>query len=631
MQVSMSKRWRTFAIGAIVVMLSAAGTRLLGRIRFFELLNLKALDVQFVLRGARPVSNIELIVADQKALDTFPELQLFWHPYYVEAIRAAGEAGARVVGFDSAFGVPVTKYEPEFDGMLSDAVYSSPVPVVIGFVNALNNNKASLPVPVNMVASAFGLAGFSNLTTDPDDFIRRQELMEAPKSGETTAASFALRIVEKYLGSDAQLDKVELNKIRNAVQPLAANGPFAMTLGGHPVPIDADRSIYINYSGPPDTFPRVSLADVVAAARAGRKDLLRTWLGGKIVLIGADTVDDRDRHATPFYTVHSGPQWLTAGVEIHANTIRTLLDRDYLLDAPVWARWSSLLATSAATVAVVSAATPQLVAVWMVLEALLILALTQILFRAGLMLSVSEALVAASISLIAAIILRYSSAERRGNLFRRAVSLFVGKRVAASLDDTETIGLSGTREILTILFTDIRGFTAFTERISEEQGPEIVVKLLNEYMAAMVGIIIHHHGHVNKFIGDGILAVFSDSDEGALPGDHPSRAVQCAIEMVTAPSRFETGAGIHTGVAVVGNVGSADKMEYTVLGDTVNLASRLESLNKEHKTRLLMSEATEKLLGGGVETLQLGSIAIRGKAVPINLYTVTALMPVVKA
>jgi adenylate cyclase len=158
----------------------------------------------------------------------------------------------------------------------------------------------------------------------------------------------------------------------------------------------------------------------------------------------------------------------------------------------------------------------------------------------------------------------------------------------------------------------------------------VVVQLLNEYMAQMVSIIIRHRGHVNKFIGDGILAVFSDTDEGASPYDHPMRAVQCATEIVTAPSRFDTGAGIHTGVAVVGNVGSADKMEYTVLGDTVNLASRLESLNKEHKTKLLMSEATEKLLGESVETHRLGSIAIRGKAVPINLYTLVALMPVEK-
>jgi adenylate cyclase len=87
-------------------------------------------------------------------------------------------------------------------------------------------------------------------------------------------------------------------------------------------------------------------------------------------------------------------------------------------------------------------------------------------------------------------------------------------------------------------------------------------------------------------------------------------------------SRFKTGAGIHTGLAVVGNVGSTDKMEYTVLGDTVNLASRLESLNKEHKTSLLMSEATYNMLDGRVEAVLLGSVPVRGKAVPINLYTV---------
>jgi len=620
----MSKRWRTFAISAIVVMVSAVGTRLLSRIRFFELLNLKALDAQFVLRGKRPVSNLELIVIDEKALGTFPDLLMFWHPYYAGAIRAAGEAGARVIGLDVAFAVPVAKWEPDHDRVMSEAVSSSPVPVICGYVPPLNNNQDKLPVPVNMLASALGLSGFSNLTTDTDDFVRRQELMEAPVAGEMPAHSFALRVAEKYLGAD-----VELDNVGNAKQPLAANGQLQMTLAGRPVPIAAARSILINYAGPPGTFPRVSLADVIAASSAGRKDLLRTWFGGKIVLIGKDSVDDR--HATPFYTVFSGLDYLTAGVEIHANTICTLLDRDYLFEAPGWAGWSSMLAAAAATVAIVSSATPQMLAVWMVLETFVILGVTQMVFRAGLILSVSEALVAASISLTAAIILRYSSAERRGNLFRRAVSLFVGKQLAASLDDAQTIGLSGTRETLTILFTDIRGFTAFTERVSEEQGPEVVVQLLNEYMAQMVGIIIRHHGNVNKFIGDGILAVFSDSDEGAAPGDHPARAVQCATEMVTAPSRFETGAGVHTGVAVVGNVGSADKMEYTVLGDTVNLASRLESLNKEHKTRLLMTEATERLLGGGVETLRLGSIAIRGKTVPINLYTVAALMPVAKA
>jgi class 3 adenylate cyclase len=121
--------------------------------------------------------------------------------------------------------------------------------------------------------------------------------------------------------------------------------------------------------------------------------------------------------------------------------------------------------------------------------------------------------------------------------------------------------------------------------------------------------------------------VFSDDDPGSTPGDHALRCVQCATEMVTLPSRFATGSGMHTGPVVVGNVGSSDKMEFTVLGDTVNLASRLESLNKEHHTKLLMTGTTQARLNGHVETSALGSVPVRGKSVPVSLYTVTSLMP----
>ena len=258
-----------------------------------------------------------------------------------------------------------------------------------------------------------------------------------------------------------------------------------------------------------------------------------------------------------------------------------------------------------------------------------ILLSTHMLFRWGLILSTSEMLLAMLICLVVSVIYRFATAEKRGNLFHRAVSLFVGKQLATSLEETEDIALTGKRLNVTILFTDIRGFTSFTERVCEEQGPEAVVKILNEYMARMVAIILKYHGHVNKFTGDGILAVFSDDDEAALPGDHALRTVRCATEIVTLPSQFQTGSGIHTGLVVVGNVGSVDKMEYTVLGDTVNLAARLESLNKEYHTKLLMSGATQSMLGNQVETVLLGEAPVRGKALPIRLYTVASL--VVKA
>lgn len=614
MQITMKRRWRHWAICALIATGSTAGALTLSKFRFFQLLNLKALDAHFVLRGRQPTSHVVLIVADQKALDTFPELRMFWHPYYAAAIRAAGQAGAKVIGLDLAFGVPVEKWEPDFDRMLGEAVSASPVPVICGYVSSLNINQEQRPVPINMLAASLGLSGFVNLTMDPDDFVRSQELIEAAPpnaTGAPLARSLAFRVVEKYLGAEAEFQDGRLG------------------VAGRPVPISPERSIYINYAGPPDTFPRISLADVVGAARSGNMDQLRARLNGNIVLIGSDTVDDR--YATPFYTLFSGPRWTTAGVEIHANTIRTLLDRNYLLRVPEWARIAAALAVTGATIGIATSFATGTAVVWLLLEGVAILALTHLLFRAGLILSTSEMLSASTICLIASVAYRFSTAEKRGNLFRRAVSLFVGKELATSLENTQTIRLSGTRKIVTILFTDIRGFTAFTERVSEEQGPEVVVQLLNEYMATMVSIILKHHGHVNKFIGDGILAVFSDDDEAALVCDHSIRAVLCATEMVAAPSKFETGAGLHTGVVVVGNVGSADKMEYTVLGDAVNLASRIESLNKEHHTRLLMSETTQRLVQDAVPTMHLGTTAVRGKAAPIHLYTVASLMAAPKA
>jgi adenylate cyclase len=270
---------------------------------------------------------------------------------------------------------------------------------------------------------------------------------------------------------------------------------------------------------------------------------------------------------------------------------------------------------------------PSLAGTWMLVEALAIAVLTFMLFLGGWILSTSEILLAMIFSAVGAGIYRFLTTQQRGALFRKAVALFVGGQVATSLDEADEIALSGRRLQVTILFTDIRGFTAFTEKVCDEQGPEVVVKLLNEYMAMMVALIVAHSGHVNKFIGDGILAVFCDEDKGAVPGDHARRAVRCATRMVTAPSQFKTGAGIHTGLTVVGNIGSAEKMEFTVLGDTVNLASRLESLNKEQHTCLIMSDATQRELGGEVETVQLGAVPVRGKAAPILLYTVASLVP----
>jgi len=538
---------------------------------------------------------------------------LFWRPYYAEAIRAAAGAGAKVLILDVAFAIPVAKWEPENDSTLAAAyAEASPkMPVVSGFIATTADQKdPAFAVPVNMLAAALGTYAMANLTVDSDDFVRRQELIEAPKAAnapESLTRSMALRGAEEFLGVNAS--------VRDG----------HVYLGTREIPTDDQRTMAINFAGPADTFPKVSLYDFVTAARAGDKAQLEKWVKGKAVLLGPDVATD-DRHATPFFTAFGlTNKWMTPGVEIHANTLRTLLTGDFLQPVPEGARIAALIAVAGGTVAVAAIFAASQTTVWSLAVLAIALIFTHVIFRAGWLLSSADMMMVWVFSLIGGVVYRFATAEKKSSFFKSAVALFVGKDVAKSLDRSGKIGLTGTRRMVTILFSDIRGFTAFCE----SKDPEVVVNLLNVYMATMCRIIVAHHGHVNKFIGDGILAVFSDNDEGAEgaePGGHALRAIKCATEMVTAPGEFGTGTGLHSGEVVIGNVGSSDKMEFTVLGDTVNLASRLESLNKEHQTKLLMSGATCEMAGGVIDTVYLGAVPVRGKTEPMKLYTVASLM-----
>ena len=583
---------------------ATAGAHVLAEQPFFRQFSARAYDAHLILRGTQPTHGIMLVVADQKALNAFPELLAFWHPYYAEAIRGAEAGGARAIALDVAFGIPVDKWAPDADGIIGEAVATAKIPLVAGFIPALVERQRERPIPVNMLAAALGKAGYANLTADPDDFIRRQELIEAPKAGagEPATRSLAMRLAELAAGEDAKFE-----------------GDGRFSLAGKPIPLSDSRAIAINYAGPPGTFPSISLADFVEASKAGNISQLKSWVNGKIVLVGPDAIDDR--YPTPFFTMSAGnTRWTTAGVEIHANTLQTVLSGEYLLPAPRWMEVVALFLISMLVFWSATALPTKLMAPAAVGILGLGLAGSHALFLLRL-LTTDAALVSGwLLSLIGAIGYRFVSAENRRDLFRKAVTVFVGKELTQHLESSNKIGLSGKRLEVTILFTDIRGFTAFCEN----KDPSLIVDLLNTYMSQMVSIIVKHGGHVNKFIGDGILAIFSD-DDGRTDGDHAARATRCAIEMVSAPNDFKTGAGIHTGMAVVGNIGSEDKMEYTVLGDTVNLASRLESLNKENKTRMLLSGTTKAMTGDEFSLTKLGAVPVRGKTEPVEIFTVTSV------
>jgi adenylate cyclase len=607
----MKPNWKRVAIGAAIAVGSTALTVSLDHLGFFQTLSLKAQDAQFVLRGNQPTKDIVIVGIDEKSQDKFPEPSNFWHKYYAEAIQAAAGAGAKVLILDVAFGIPVSKWEPDADSALAGAYAAATptMPVIVAWVaSAADQKDPAFAVPVNMIASALGGYGMANLTVDDrDDFVRRQVLIESPRPGESSdmlKRSMAFRGAEKLLGVDAS--------VRNG----------KVYLGKDLIPTDADLNMTINFAGPSDTFPHVSIYDFIQAARAGKQAELEKWVKGKAVLLGPD-LKTSDRHSTPYYTaIGLSNKWQTAGVEIHANTLNTILTRHFLEPITDWIRVGSVLLTAGATVAVATSLGVAQTTIWSFAIMILGVLASQMFFRFGWILPSTDLVFGSLWAMIGGIIFRFATAEKKSSFFKSAVALFVGKDVAKSLDQSGQIGLTGQRQMVTIMFSDIRGFTAFCE----SKDPAVIVDLLNVYMAQMCKIIVNHHGHVNKFIGDGILAVFADTDEGAAPGGHALRAVKCAAEMVNAPGEFATGTGMHSGEVVIGNVGSSDKMEFTVLGDTVNLASRLESLNKEHKTKLLLSGSTHEMLGGGVDTVYLGSVPVRGKTEPMKLYTVAALM-----
>ena len=249
--------WRRVPIYTSFIIVSALLGVALRQTSMVRSLDLRALDAEFVLRGKAKPSNIVLLVIDQKTYDNIPDVQLFWHPYYAEAIRAVADGGAKVMALDIAFTIPVEKWQPDHDRILAEALAeTSPrLPIVCGYVPAAMTKQQEWPIPFNIIASAQGLSAFVNLTADDDSFVRRQELIEAPATDQKAplARALSLRAVERYLGKDAEFDGKKL------------------VLNEKEIPILPDRSLAINFAGPANTFPSVSLWDFLQAARAGDK------------------------------------------------------------------------------------------------------------------------------------------------------------------------------------------------------------------------------------------------------------------------------------------------------------------------------------------------------------------------
>jgi adenylate cyclase len=451
---------------------------------------------------------------------------------------------------------------------------------------------------------AEGNVGYAELNADTDGFIRRLEWSAQTGKDQLAPLSFGLRIASAYLGRDP-----------SAQIPAAESGA------------EVARQMAIHYYGPPGaTFPSVSMADVLQAARRHDPAALRKWFQGRIVLIGPD--DLPDRHPTPFYLATRGGSQMMTGAEIHAHAISTIVQGDYLRPARPEEQWSLLLgAALLAALAGFAIRWPQ----GLLVTALLIaatFAVSVAAYARGIILPVVGAELGVILATVGSYGARLLTEDRRRATLEKSFANMVSKEVLQSVIDAGGLPLDGESRHVTVMFSDLRGFTHY----SQGRDPQGVVRELNEYFDVMVECALRHGGMVNKYIGDGMLVLFG----APVPHpDHARRAVVCAQEMVAqmdilnerrkaaGMEPWRIGIGIHTGEVVVGFVGARDKkMEYTANGDTVNVASRIEGLNKKFNTLILLSEATRDEMGPDITSVCKGARELDGRVGEERFYTV---------
>jgi adenylate cyclase len=385
-------------------------------------------------------------------------------------------------------------------------------------------------------------------------------------------------------------------------------GAPELTAAGRALPLGDEASGALDFLGP-HAFPTVSAADIIA----GRVD--RAQLAGKLVFVGF-TYADNDKVATPLARIADG-------VEMHATLAENVLaDRLFTRAGP----GATALATLALCALVVLAQLRRIrqrawVPLLVALAALgVYVALAQILFARGTILELGAPIALVVLVLAAATISELATEGREKAHLRATFSQYVSGDVVDQLVANPALArLGGERRQLTVLFSDIRGFS----KLAENMEPEQLAALLGEYLTPMTDLVLASGGTLDKYIGDAVMAMWSAP---VTYGDHAARACEVALRMQEELAKLNgkwtaagkptlaIGVGLNTGAMVVGNMGSAARFDYTVIGDEVNLASRLEGLTKEYGAKVLVGEATARAAGDGFVLRELDVVRVSGRA-----------------
>ncbi|MFQ5864209.1 MAG: CHASE2 domain-containing protein [bacterium] len=617
--------------GVIIAIFSAVLSLILSHLPEFENVELKTYDARFSLRGTLDTDkdNIIIVAIDDQSFVDLRKKWPFPRDYFAKAILNLYEAGAKLIVLD----IEIT--EPDRDRrkdlVLAGAVKRASNVILAGklvteFASNDILNTYVLP-PISILLDAGGKWGLINIDEDPDGFVRRYLLFQ-----QRSDAIYYPLSIQAFLN-------LQPNTNSNGKVIFDEDGYFV--IGNRRVPKRDFNSMLINFRGPAQSFTTYSFSSIlddIDFDLPGDEDTdifeihkLEETFKDKIVFIGATSEVLQDNKFTPFFK-YQGKKRKLPGVELHANALATLLRGDFIVTQN-----SILVIVMVFLLSVVSMILTKWLKPFRGMFAVMGIILAYIIwsfysFMHNLVwVQVTAPTFAILLSYVGNVVHQTLTEQRERIRIKKTWQHYMAKNVIDNmLESGEMPTYGGQRRELTVLFSDIRGFTPFTEQHSSQE----VVRKLNEYLSAMVRVIFKNEGTLDKFVGDEIMAIFGAPHPY---GNHAEKACKAALEMVRRlralqkkwsarkQDYFQIGIGINSGKMIVGNLGSSQLFDYTVIGDEVNLGARLEGANKQYGTTIIISEFTYKAVRRQAIVRELDLVRVKGKKKPVRIYELRGL------
>ena len=607
-------------LGAILV---AALLQLLG---VFENLELKTYDLRFRIKGeiSTDTSGIVLVTVDDQSFVSLKHKWPFPRSYFARAIKNLQEAGAALIVLDIEFTEPST-IDYLDDVALAEAIQRFPNVILAGKIvtefgshNTLNRYPLR---PLKSLLDAGASWAYANVYLDNDGFIRRYNLYQNVHGRiYFPLAIEALRRMQNLPREKIVIDDSQYLRI----------GKFSI------LKYEFDTML-IHYTGPAGNFPTYSLANVLddrdfqlPDAREDT-DIFEEYkkfgiFKDKVVFIGASANELQDNKLTPFFD-YLGSKQLMPGVEMHANALNTMISGNFIQTAG-WLAVALIVLILGGLVYLLSMKFKAIYGLGLSLLVILFyfLVTVYLFVQWNYWLPFIFPAMAFSLGFVANTAYSEFMVQQEKNLYRKTFQQYVARSVVDSmLSSGELPKFGGERKVLTVLFSDIRSFTTF----SEKYPPEVVVRHLTEYLSSMVDVIFKNRGTLDKFVGDEIMAIYGAPYYFS---NHAEMACLTALEMLARLRHlqnkwsqkemeyFQIGIGINTGKVIVGNLGSIQLFDYTVIGDEVNLGARLEGANKHYKTTIIISESTYQQVKDKAIVRELDNVRVKGKKKPVRIY-----------